>query len=187
MKKSFVFSDIKVLVVLAIVIVIIVCMSILFYPISIEQHDIIYTYEGVDCYITFDVNQSLSNVSEIINMHGFSSEIWYKRSSPAGTGEIVDFIRFSYNYSSLKNNSGYVYNFDTDNLTIKLHYYPDDHPDREKTYKTEEEARSLTYSRYLKEKLKFEPDVDYIISIFDLKLNSNPRSVDFVQLIEYST
>lgn len=164
---------------------IIIALILLLDLIKIDEKDI-YSYEGVDCYISYDVNRSLSNISDVMNRHDFSYEVNYNRSSPDGTRKIVDFIRFSYNHSSPKNASGYIYNFNSDNLTIKLHYYPDDHPDREKSYKTAEEARNLTYSRYLTEKDKFEPDVDYIISIFNLEFNSSPRSVNYVQLILHS-
>ncbi len=164
---------------------IIIALLFLLDPMKIDEKDI-YSYEGVDCYISFDVNRSLSNISDVMDRHDFSYEVKYNRSSPDGTRKIVDSIKFSYNYSSPKYVSGDIYNFNSDNLTIKLHYYPDDHPDREKSYKTAEEARNLTYSRYLIEKDKLEPDVDYIISIFNLEFNSSPRSVNYVQLIIHS-
>ncbi len=164
---------------------VIITMAILLYPIKIPYEDI-YSYEGVDCYINLDVNSSLSNVRDIINKHGLSSEIWYNRSSPDSSGEIVDYVYFSFNYSSTKNISGYIYNFDTENLTIKLHYYPDEHPDRYKTYKTADEARNATNSRYLAEKNNFEPDVDFIISIFNSEFGAYPRSVDYIQLIRHN-
>jgi hypothetical protein len=173
------------LVTLAITLILVcIIISILLFPIRIdEKHS--YVYLGIDCYISFDINQSLSNVSGIMDKYNLSSEIRYKRASPGGTGETVDFIYFSFNFSSSKNNSGYIYNFNTDNLTIKLHYYPDEHPDLYKNYKSEEEARELTYSRYLSEKNKFEPDEEHIISIFSLEFNSNPKSVTYIQVIDH--
>ena len=143
-----------------------------------------YLYSGVDCYVYYNVNISLSNVSNIIDKQGFSSEIFYNRESPDDSGEILDYIKFKFNYSSIKNVSGYVYNFGSSNLTIRLYYYTN-----EKIHymdKTEEEVRSLTYNQYITDRNEFEPDVDYIISIFNLELNSKPRSVNYVQLIEHS-
>ncbi len=167
------------------VILVILCITIVIllsiYSIPIPQEDI-YSYEGVDCYISFDINRSLSNVSDVMDRHDFSYEVKYRRAFPDGTGKIVDFIRFSYNHSSPKNVSGYIYNFNSDNLTIKLHYYREERGE----YKTAEEARNATHSQYLNDKDKFEPDVDYIISIFYLEFNSSPRSVNYVQLILHS-
>lgn len=174
-------SKVKLIIILILICIII---SILLYPIRIDKKDV-YAYVGIDSYISFEVNQSLFEVNDILNMYGFTSEIWYKRTSPGGTGEVVDFIDFSFNFSSSKNNSGYIYNFNTENLTFKLHYYPDDHPDKYKSYKTEEEAIQLSHSRYLAEKDKFELDVDYIISIFSFEFNSNPESVAYIQVIDH--
>ena len=96
----------------------------------------------------------------------------------------MDYIRFSFNYSSLKNVSACVYNFDTNNLTIKLHYYTEVRILY--TDKTKEEVRNLTYNQYISDKSKFEPDVSYIISIFNSEFESEPRSVDYIQNIRHS-
>ena len=165
----------------------IVCIYFIAYFTRIEiREDDIYTYEGVDCYISFNETRLLSNISEIMEKNDFSYRIWFKRSSPAGTGEIIDNIDFSFNYSSSKNISGQIFNFNTANLTIKLHYYPDDHPELFKSHRTNEEAQNSSYSRYLEEKEIFEDDVEYIISIFNSEFNSNPQSVEYSQLIVHS-
>jgi hypothetical protein len=165
---------------------IIVCLIIasLLFRLDIGGDDA-YRYEGVDSYIVYNETRSMSNITLIMDNYGFSYTEWYQRASPEGSGEIIDYIYFSFNYSTSKNISGQIYNFNSDNLTIKLHYYPDDHPDQYRAYQTYEKAKNSSHLRYLDEKKAFEEDVEYIILIFNNEFDSNHESVEYEQLIMY--
>ncbi|UCG70202.1 MAG: hypothetical protein JSV09_04070 [Thermoplasmata archaeon] len=163
------------------IIIISLLLAALFYPIDEPSEG--YEYTGIDCFLRFNVTRSLSNLTEIVERHGFTYEERYSRTSPGNQNEITDYIYFSYHHSTQKNISGYIYNFDSDNISIKLHYYPNDIMSY--VDKTAEEVRNLTYSIYLIDKNRFENDVENIIQIFEPEFNITVSSEVYVQLVEH--
>jgi len=166
---------------LAIILIFIVLFA-LFTPFGFKESEG-YEYRGIDCYLRFNVTRSLSNLTDIVERQGFTFGEQYNRTSPENQNEIIDYIWFSFGHSTEREIYGYIYNFDSDKISIKLHFYPDEFISY--TDKTADEVRNLTYSTYLNDKNRFENDVDYIIQIFEHEFNVTVSSEAYVQLIEH--
>lgn len=166
--------------ILFIIFCIFIVLANLLYPIGIHPKDC-YKYYGVDCEITFKGNQSLSNISQILDENGITLTILYNRSSPDGSGKIVDYISFSYPSGSRKNITGNVYNLNSDNITIFLRYYTEDIMSY--TDKSLEEVENLTLEQFILDKERFEPFVEHIISIFSVEFDTDPILVNYERFI----